>query len=224
LQAAAVVALAQLVTRGAAAGSAKLLVYLHVPLKQRAFQSELQAALPSLDVKTVGRLADFERGLEEGQDAVMSLPQLLKSHGLVPRLQGTHGGSPDERYSLVGAGATPAPKRVASVGALDLFGRDATNAFVHELLGAKPKVERVTKFEDLLPLLQMQRVESILLPTRLVPELTAASRLDLKHEVLPGLVKLPAVASVGAGGDQAVAAVARMPEKLSRSLGVDAWR
>jgi hypothetical protein len=41
----------------------KLLVFLHVALKQRAFQSELQAALGDVAVTTVGRTADFDRGL-----------------------------------------------------------------------------------------------------------------------------------------------------------------
>lgn len=212
-----------LVSRSAAARTTKLLVFLHVALKQRAFESQLQAALPELEVRAVGRLADFERGLEEGQDAVMSLPPVLASRGLKPRLQGTRGGSPDERYSLVGAGSAPDPTRVSVVGALDLLGRDGTNAFVYGLLGSQPRVERVTKFEDLLPLLQMQRVEGILLPARLVSEVKEASRLPLAERELSGLVKLPAVAGVGTQGPEALSAVTRLPPRLCYTLGVDAW-
>lgn len=224
LQALAVLAASELVAQEARARSAKLLVFLHVALKQRAFESELQAALPGLEVRAVGRLGDFERGLEDGQDAVLSLPALLASHGLSGKLQGMRGGSAEERYALVGAGAAPDPARVAAVGALDLLGRDATNAFVHGLLGAKPKVERVTKFEDLLPLIQMQKVDAILLPTRLFPDLQSASRLTLNQRELAKLVKLPAVANVGAGGADVLAAIARLPAKVSRTLGVDEWR
>jgi hypothetical protein len=224
LRALAALAAAELVTRVAEARSPKLLVFLHVALKQRAFESELQAALPGLEVRTVGRLGDFERGLEDGQDAVMSLPPLLASHGLTPKLQGMRAGAADERYSLVGAGVAPDPARIAAVGALDLLGHDGTNAFVWDLLGARPKVERVTKFEDLLPLLQMQKVDGILLPSRLVPELQTASRLALAGRELPKLVKLPAVAGVGGAGGDVLAAVARMSAKVSKTLGVDAWR
>ena len=224
LRALAALAVTELVSRAAAARSPKLLVFLHVALKQRAFESELQAALPALEVRAVGRLGDFERGLEDGQDAVMSLPPLLVSHGLTPKLQGVRAGSADERYSLVGAGSAPDPARVAAVGALDLLGHDGTNAFVWDLLGARPKVERVTKFEDLLPLLQMQKVDGILLPSRLVPELQTASRLTLAVRELPKLVKLPAVASVGGGGPDVLTQIARIPAKVSKTLGVDAWR
>jgi hypothetical protein len=223
VQALAVLAASELFARRAEARAGKLLVFLHVALKQRAFESELQAALPGLEVRAVGRVGDFERGLEEGQDAVLSLPDLLTMHGLVGRLQGLRGGASEEKYSLVGAGSAPDPKRVAAVGALDLLGREGTNAFVHGLLGSKPKVERVTKFEDLLPLIQMQKVDGILLPTRLLPDVQAASRLTLNQRELAKLVKLPAVASVGAGGTEVMAAVARLPVKVSRTLGVEEW-
>jgi hypothetical protein len=202
----------------------KLLVFLHVALKQRAFESDLKTALPNLDVKAVGRIADFDRALDEGQDAVLSSPLLLASHRLTIELQGFHGGSSEERYALVGAGAAPAPERVAAIGALDLLGREATTAFVHGLLGAKPRVERVTKLEDLLPLLQMQKVDGILLPTRFLPDVQASSRLTLEPHPLASPVKLPALAALGPGGSEAVAAVARLPLKISKSLGVDEWR
>lgn len=217
-------ALGGLISRSAEAKVLKLLVFLHVALKQRAFESELKAGLPQLDVKAVGRLADFERGLEEGQDAVMTSPLLLASHGLSAKLQGYRAGAPDERYSLAAPTTVPTPDKVTAIGALDLLGRDGTNAFVHGLLGSKPRVERVTKLEDLLPLLQMQKVDGILLPTRLLPDVQEGSRLALAQRQLPGLVKLPALAAVGASGAEAVAAVARLPQKISRTLGVEEWR
>jgi len=219
-----VLAAGELLARRAEARSGKLLVFLHVALKQRALESELQAALPGLEVRAVGRLGDFERGLAEGQDAVLSLPAVLSAHGLVARLQGTRGLATEEKYSLVGAGTAPDPARVTAVGALDLLGREGTNAFVYDLLASKPKVERVTKFEDLLPLIQMQKVEGILLPTRLVPDVQAASRLALSQRELTKLVKLPALASVGAAGPDVLGAVAHLPVKVSHTLGVDEWR
>lgn len=224
LEAFALAFVSELVSRTASAGAGKLLVFLHVALKQRAFESELQAALPAVEVRAVGRLADFERALGDGTDAVLSLPPLLNAHGLTPKLQGLHGGSSDEKYSLVGAGTAPDPAHVAAVGALDLLGREGTNAFVYGLLGSRPKVERVTKFEDLLPLLQMQKVDAIVLPTRLLPELQEASRLQLAPRELAQLVKLPAVAGVGAAGGDVIGAIAHLGGKVAKTLGVDAWR
>jgi hypothetical protein len=111
-----------------------------------------------------------------------------------------------------------------AVGALDLLGRDGTTNFVHGLLGAKPKIERVTKVEDLLPLLQMQRVDAILLPARLVPELQSTSRLNLLPRELATKVGLPAVAKTGAQAAAVLRGIGKLPSATSRSLGVEEWR
>lgn len=213
-----------LATRLAAAADPKLLVFLHVAVKQRALQSELSAALPGIDVTAVGRVADFERALTEGQDAVLSLPPVLKAHNLAAKLQGTRQGSSEEKYSLIAVDTAPDAARCAVVGTLDLLGRDGTNEFVHTLTGSKPKVERVTKVEDLLPLLQMRRVDAILLPSRLFTEIRAASRLNLVGRELPSAVGLPAAANVGAMGAHVLAQLAKLPKGLSKAFGVEEWR
>jgi hypothetical protein len=202
----------------------KLLVYLHVAVKQRAFQSLLGTGLPGVDTTAVGRVADFERALQDAPDAVLTLPVVLAAHGLTSALRGLTRGSLDERYALVGAGAPPEVGKVASVGALDLLGRDGTNRFVRRLVGQQARVERVTKIEDLLPLLQMQRVDAVLLPARLVSDLRAASRLSLSDRELDLTVGLPAVASTGGGGAAVLGAISKMPKNISKLLGVEEWR
>jgi hypothetical protein len=224
LHAALAAAIVMLGAREAHAAKPRLLVFLHVALKQRAFQAELAAALGGIEVTAVGRVADFDRALAAGQDAVLSLPEVLQARGLGIKLRGYRGGAPQEAYALVAAGSVPEPARIKSVGALDLFGRNGTNEFVSRLVGASPKVERVTKVEDLLALLQMQRVDVILLPSRLFSELRAMSRLNLVQKELGPRVGLPAVGAVGSGGQIVVAAVSRMPAAASRILGVDEWR
>lgn len=201
-----------------------LLVFLHVALKQRAFQSELQNALPGVLVSAVGRVADFDRGLKDGQDAVLTLPVVLAAHGLEPKMQGLRNGSADERYVLAGVDAAPDPSKVASVGVLDLLGREGMNAFVQDLVGGRPKIERVTKVEDLLPLLQMQRVDAVMLPSRLLGEVKAASRLNLVPRDLAKAIGLPAVAITGRHGAVILQALRKLPVNLANALGVNAWR
>jgi hypothetical protein len=211
-------------TRIARAAGPKLLVFAHVAIKQRAFQTLLQEALPGLSVTTVGRVADFDRALADGPDAVLAMPIVLQAHGLSPKLHGQRGGSPDEKYCLVGADVPPSPGSVRTVGALDLVGREGTNAFVHGLLGSEPKVERVTKVEDLLPLLQMQRADAVLLPARLLAELRSTSSLSLASRELATKVGIVAVASVGDGGAQAVADVGKLSGDAAKALGVESWK
>lgn len=202
----------------------KLLVYLHVAMKQRAFQSDLQRALPNIEVTAVGRIADFDRGLAGGQDAVLSLPLVLDSRGLATKLRGHRQGAPDEVYVLASADNEANPMTVHSVGALDLLGREGTTQFVHSLLGSAPKIERVTKVEDMLPLLQMRRVDCIVLPGRLVTELQAASRMMLIKKELGSKVGLPAAASIGPAGASVLSAIKALPRATAQTLGVDEWR
>src|SRR5690606_3780576 len=99
-----------------------------------------------------------------------------------------------------------------------------TATFVSSLLGSQPKVVRVTKVEDLLPLLQMRRAEGIVLPARLQFALSAASRLTLAEYELSGGVGLPAVTAVTGAGNTIVTAMRSLPVSTSSLVGVDSWR
>lgn len=202
----------------------KLLVYLHLVMKQRALQGALEDALRGVEVTAVGRIADFDRALAAGQDAVLSLPVVLAARDLTSKLQGTYKGASDETYVLGAVDRAVSAANVKSIGVLDLLGRSETNDFVFQLVESRPKVERVTKVEDLLPLLQMQRVECICLPERLFQELRGMSRMNLVATELRKRVGLPSVGSVAGRGGDVVTAVRSMSLDVSKSLGVDAWR
>ena len=208
----------------ALASAPKLLVFLHVAIKQRAFQNLLEGALPGIQVMAVGRVGDLERSLKQGQDALLSLPVVLAAQGLTPSLRGHQKGVPDEKYALVAVNAAPDPARLKAVGTLDLLGREGTTTFVHGLLGARPKIERVTKVEDLLPLLQMQRVDAVLMPARLLSDMQSTSRLNLVPRELPTKVGLPAVAKTGTQAAAVLRGIGKLQHATSRSLGVDEWR
>lgn len=212
-----------LATKRAEAAAPQLLVFLHTAVKQRALQDALSSGLPGVSVTTVGRVADFERKLAEGPDAVLTLPVVLKSKRLPMSLIGHRSGVSSEKYVLVAADSAPAPSQVGTVGALDILGRAGTNSFVADLLGASPKVVRVTKVEDLLPLLQMRRADGVVLPARLQAALASASRLKLAETELPSTVGLPAVAALGGTSSAVVTAIRSLPTNTSRLVGVDSW-
>lgn len=215
---------AVLATRKASAATGKLLVFLHTFVKQHAFQTALESALPGCEVIAVGRIIDFERVLAKGVDAVLTLPVVLTAFKLQPNIQGSLVGRAEENYSLVAVGAAPEPERVATVGALDVLGREGTTSFVRSLLGASPRVERVVKLEDLVRLLQAQATDAVLLPSRLLPEMRVTSRLPLTQRELTRRVGLPAAAATSSTGQSILTAIRRMPLQVAETFGVDAWR
>jgi hypothetical protein len=203
---------------------ARLLVFLHLAVKQRALQGDLEAGLPGLTVTAVGRVGDLDRALSEGQDAILAVEPVLHARALTPKLQGYRGGAADEPYALVAVDAAPDPLRTQVVGALDILGREGTTTFVREVLGAAPRVERVTKVEDLLPLLQMQRADSILLPVRQSAELRQMTQMNLASSELARRVGLPALALLTPAGGAVEQGLRKLPQAVLHSLGVDAWR
>lgn len=210
-------------TAPARAAPGRLLVFVQTGIKQRALQLMLQQALPALSVTTVGRVADFGRALADGQDAVLTLPLVMNARGIAPQVLGRRGGASDEPYGLVGANGAPQIADIKTVGALDMLDRAGTNTLVQNLVGKQVKVERVTKVEDLLPLLQLQRADAVLLPSRLLADIRATSSLSLEYRELPGRVGLPALASVGPSGADVVAQAAKLSGKAAQLLGVDSW-
>lgn len=210
--------------RESRAASGRLLVFLHLPLKQRALEKVLGDTVPGVEITAVGRIADLNRALKSGQDAVLSLPIVLAAKGVPSQLQGVRGGKTDEPYVLVAADRVPDPAQVNSVAAIDILGRSGTQSFVRALLGGGPKVVRVTKIEDLLAVLQMRRAEAILLPERLTSDLREMSALNLVQRRLDVRVALPAVGATGPLANEVMTAVNRMPARTKRLLGVDEWR
>jgi hypothetical protein len=208
----------------ASAARGRLVVFVQTAVKQRALQGMLQAALPDLTVTAVGRIADFDRALEESPDAVLTLPIVLEAKGLNPQVRGYRNGAADELYALVGVDASPSPSAVKTVGAVDLLGRDGTNNFVRGLVGASVKVERVTKVEDLLPLLQMQRADAVLIPSRMYSDLVSTSSLRLAQSELPARVGLPAIAGLGGAATVVVDLVSKLGGDAAKTLGTDSWR
>ena len=101
--------LSLLASRTSQAQSPKLLVYLHVSLKQRAFQGLFQSALPGVDVTAVGRISDFDRAMSDAPDAVLTLPLVLSAKNLHAQLQGLRAGSAEEEYPRWSPRTRPRP-------------------------------------------------------------------------------------------------------------------
>jgi hypothetical protein len=187
------------------------------------FQKLLARAMPGAQVVVFGRHRDFETGLGEGPDGVLTLEPILRAKQLRPAVVGNNASGSTEPYALISVGRAVDPATVASVGAVDILGRQGMKAFVASLLGASPKIEPVTKVEDLLPLLQLASVDAVLAPERLVRSLQAQSKLDLYATRAPGAVGLPALSVMTAAGAVLAQNIKRLDPHVSEEMGVTRW-
>ncbi len=211
-----------------AAGSGSVYLFAITDVRPRVLQKRVEEAMPGINVSVFGRVGDFSRALKATPpDAAIALAPVLETFGLTPALQGVKNGEAEEAYLLLSTKAiTTTSWAGRSVGCLDLFERRHLPTFVSKLLGSAeaPDIQRVTKVEDLLQLLQFERTEAVLLPERFYAEFVALTKLELKVHRLP-TAKAKRMAVAFPGNRSSVEAVVRnMPDDLKQRIGIDAWK
>jgi hypothetical protein len=206
-----------------------LLVYLHTEAKSAVLESALKERLPALEITVFGRFTDFEDALTARKpDAVLAILPLLVSQRIPVALQGLRENNEREPYVLLSSGASLDGSLSGKViGVVDLLGRAGTQDFVGRLLKTPDlKFKRVTKIEDLLPLLQFSAAEGVLVPAVAVKSLTERSRLPLRVKNLDdAMVGLPAVGLLNvAARSLIVGQLQALDAATKRLLGIDRWR
>ncbi len=206
-----------------------LYVYLQSEAKSSVLEKVLRQQLPDLEVIVFGRFRDFEEALtRRGPDGVLAIQPLLAALNVPPALQGMRGDRDWEPYVLMAEeSGVQSPAAASVVGVVDLLGRNGTQQLASRLLG-NPTVElrRVTKLEDLLPLLQFSAAQAVLVPSASAKGFSERSRLRLRVHPLPDAkVGLPAV-GVMKGDSRALLmrALQNLDATAYRMLGVERWR
>lgn len=203
-------------------------VFLQLDAKSGALEKMLQQQLPGLALTVFSRYRDLEDASATARpDALVAITPVLQQRGQKPVLQGMRGGRDMEPYMLVWVGtALDGPLSGKTIGAMDVMGRDGTQAFVAGLLKVNDvKVKRVTKTEDLLPLLEFSSADGILVPSSTLARLSERTRLAIKSREVPGgPVGLPALAVFNdAAKDAITKALAAIDGATKKILGIDAW-
>lgn len=203
-------------------------VFLPVDAKSSVLEKTLQDRLPALSVTVFSRFRDFEDAIKSGRsDAVVGIAPVLDLHARALTLQGMRGGKHTERYVLASVGQPLSGSMAGkTIGAVDLMGREGTQAFVAGLLKTtQVKVKRVAKVEDLLPLLEFSAADGIVLPGSLLARMLERTRLAIKTADLPDAeVSLPAVAVLNpAVRDMIVGSFQRLDGTCKGLLGIDSW-
>jgi hypothetical protein len=213
-------------TAQAQAGGPALYVFLQLDTKSSILEKTLQARLPGLVVTVFGRFRDFQDAFAtKPPAAVLAVSPLLEQEHQKVTLQGVRGGKDWEPYVLVSVGPMKALGG-KTVGIVDLFGHDGTQAYAANLLKTNDvKIKRVAKMEDLLPLIEFSAADAILIPAAAVKRLTERTRLPLVVRELPGgRFGLPAVGVVDpAARDAVVRSLQGLDGSTRGLLGVEGW-
>lgn len=222
------VAGAATLTPSARAEGGRVHVFAVLDLRPHVLEKMLEEQMPGVDVTVFGRVGDFSRALVDAPpDAALALAPVLTSLGLRVDLQGTLAGSPTEEYVVVSeVELQPSQLGSLAIGCIDLVGRKKLPAFVASVLALsnEPEVMRVTKVEDLLQLLQFQRVRAILVAQRFLPELQARTKMKFNILRVPSAQVLR-LAMAFPGNRAAVEGPLRgLSLDLIGRWGVDSWQ
>jgi hypothetical protein len=203
-------------------------VFLQLDAKSGALEKILQQQLPALGGAVLSLFSYFgDAAAAATPDGLVAITPVLQQRGKKPSLQGVRGGKDVEPYVLVSVeSALDGSLSGKTIGAVDVLGRDGTQAFVAGLLKANDiKVKRVAKTEDLLPLLEFSAADGILIPSSALPRLMERTRLAIKTKDAPGgPVGLPGLAIFNESTKAAVTkAFSSMDAATKKILGIDAW-
>jgi hypothetical protein len=221
-------ALTRVGAAGDADGRPSVYAFLHTETKSATLAKSLQDKLPGLTVTVFGRYRDFEEAMTSRRpDAVIALQPLLGAQRMPVLLQGVRGDHDWEPYVLLATGEVDGSLSGKLIGVVDVLGREGTQEFVSKLLKTPDvKLKRVTKLEDLLPLLQFAVADAVLVPANLVKSIADRSRLPLKVRELPDArVGLPAVGILNASVRAVLLEqIQQLDGDTNRAIGVDKWR
>lgn len=206
-------------------------VYVFIPTDMRTslLQQDMQSLCPELDITVFGRAKDFHQQVQKvPPQGVLSLrPVVIQNDKFVPVLTGLKDNQITEKYLLVSVDkkqqlATLTDKKV---GVIDLFGRKFMSQFVHDLLKTNVKLKRVTKVEDLLPLLSFSAVDALFISESTLERVKSRTKLNLVSQEVGVRLGLATTAIETDNSQPRIeACVNQFDDKLKIALGIDAWR
>lgn len=209
----------------------KLYVFYPTTARPQAMQDKMTSTFDGVAVTVFGRYNDFTAKIGmEPPDAVVTKPALIEQlGGYTISLNAERKGKVEESYVLMSIN-TPLEKAGVNaetvIGAIDLLGRSGMKPFTEQFFSVEPKIKRVTKVEDLLPLLSFNMAAGILIEDVFVNYFKTTSQLQFSVTPLTGAKGGILALAVKSGGkaDKAIAALKKNDKELCGMFEVDLWK
>lgn len=212
--------------------AASLYVFFPTTVRAKLVQEYIDETCANMEVTVFGRQRDFSNQVSRvPPDAILSVPVVVKSFkSYTPLLVAKNNGELTQDYFLVSVNEAIDVGSLAGkrVGAVDLLGAKAMQSHINTVLATDVKVKRVTKLEDLLPLISFSAVDTLFISERSLEFIRGKTAMDLK--VVPSNIK-QAIATVAfaANGSEDFKQLTRecitsFGSQINEVLGVDEWK
>ena len=206
-------------------------LYVFVPTEMRAnkLEQKIDAYCDNVDVTVFGRAKDFHKKLKsQPPSAILSLRPVIEQNQIFDKaMMGLKNGSQEETYLLVSIGEPIQQSELPNtkLGVVDLLGRKPMRQFVEGALNSPVKLKRVTKLEDLLPLITFGAVDAILVSESQFVDLQSRSNLQLVASDIQFKIGLASAALTSSfSKSQLRDCLLAFDKNLNSTLGVDKWQ
>lgn len=209
-----------------------LYVFFPTTARAKVVQSYIDKVCTNLDVTVFGRQRDFNNQIVENPpNAILAAPIVIQSMpNFDPVLVARRKGSVFEDYFLVSVKDTISLKALEGlkVGAVDLLGAKSMQAHMNKLLMTEVKVKRVTKLEDLLPLISFAAVDTLFISRRTLEFIQSKTAIDLKvtpSDIALGIASV-AIATNSKSDNEAIIreCIGLFGNQINDVFGVDEWK
>lgn len=204
----------------------KVYVYYPTDIKPIAIQNQFSENCPGITITALGRYKDFSTMLaQDPPDAIITITYLAKQlPDYTIALNGVRKGKTKESYVILSINDSVTIDQLGPesiVGILDFLGRAEMAAFISELTAKKLKLKRVTKVDDLFPLLSFNMVQAVICTENNSDYIKQISHLKLISVPIPG--KTFGIVSVATNKNTNSALIVEMIKKTKSVIGIDTW-
>jgi|GEM_PF-6141650 len=210
--------------------SADLFVFAPNFAKPNLVEKEIGAKVPSASVKAFGRFNDFKAMVASAKPALLIAPaETVRSLGLEDhiRLRGVLKGLTSEALMLVSLNKPINLNELTgkTIGIVATVERTDLKLMLESELKSKPKLNAVTKLEDLIPMLTFQSAEAVLVTSSQAEEFKKRSQANLVAQLIAdsrhdNLV----VVLIADDGHAGLAEIEKLPGNVLDLLNVEGWK
>lgn len=204
-----------------------MFVFVPTEVRTKVIQDKIGSFCSGTDVTVFGRAKDFHKQVKANPpNVILSLsPVVNASASYIKAMDGQKDGSSKEKYVLVSVD-TPMDVSVIGtkkIGVVDLLGRKPMTSFISDLFKTKLKLKRVTKVEDLLPLIAFGSANGLFVSESIFLKLKEKSNLNLVSVSLDIEIGRSMVAIKQPSDKDVAKCVSSFDDSLNTTLGVDKW-
>ena len=196
-----------------------------IPVKEREKALKSDSALSGTEITVFGKFSEFSSSLKNSKPKFLMVPATFVTYNPDYRAvyQFTKGGQSNFKFKILSVNDEWNKNNMekGSVGIVDELGRKQTSAFIKDEVGKFKRVKRVTKTDDLMPLLVLENANFIIIRPQnyeiLKAKYTAKTNLVGESKT----INYPVICALKDIPDSEVSKFANLSQAVIKALGFD---